>query len=359
MSSSVAHSTGAPVPQRRPGIMTTLIGSYPVPAWLTASPSRQGVRDATTVVLHGQEQAGLDLLVDGELSRFDINHPETNGMIEYFVRPMDGIRNTPTLADLEDFRGQSHTGFRRRPPGVVVGPVGEGALNLPDAYAEAAELTSRPLKFTLTSPYMLARMLLDKHYGDLAGLTLALADVLAAQVARIDAPVVQVDEANLPGRPEDAELAAEAINRVLGAVKGVPAVHLCFGNYGGQRIQSGTWDRLLPFFERLRADHVLLEGARIGAGHVEQLRELPAHLRLGLGVVDVKTTVVETAEEVARRIEDATRILGGAERIAYVHPDCGFWMLARSIADSKIVAVVAGRDLYEGRPARTASDNSD
>jgi 5-methyltetrahydropteroyltriglutamate--homocysteine methyltransferase len=74
-------------------------------------------------------------------------------------------------------------------------------------------------------------------------------------------------------------------------------------------------------------------------------------LRLGIGVIDIKTTVVESPEDVAARIESAATILGGADRIAYVHPDCGFWMLARSIADAKIHALVAGRDLFEGRSA--------
>jgi 5-methyltetrahydropteroyltriglutamate--homocysteine methyltransferase len=238
---------------------------------------------------------------------------------------------------------------------VVEGPVGEGTLDLVEAYHRVESLSRGPIKFTLTSPYMLARMLLDTHYRDPAALTLALADVLAAQVRHIGAAVIQVDEANLPGRPQDAELAAEAINRILDAVPGIPAVHLCFGNYGGQRIQSGSWAKLVGFFERIHADHVVLELARPGYGDLERLREIAPRLRLGLGVIDIKTTVVETPEEVAARIQAAATMLGGAERIAYVNPDCGFWMLARSIADAKIHALVAGRDLFEGRSASKRS----
>ena len=74
-----------------PRIQTTVVGSYPVPDWLVASPSEQALIDATRVVIDTQEQCGVDVVCDGELYRFDINHPETNGMIEYFVRPMDGI----------------------------------------------------------------------------------------------------------------------------------------------------------------------------------------------------------------------------------------------------------------------------
>src|SRR5713226_1825525 len=195
-----------------PRIQTTLIGSYPVPSWLLAHPSDQGLRDATAVVLHLQELAGIDLVVDGELYRFDPDHPETNGMIEYFVRPMDGVRSAIRRQDIELFREQEHLGFRRRPSAVVEGPVGEGTLDLMEAYQRVASLSLRPIKFTLTSPFMLARMLLDTHYHDAAALTLALADVLPAQVRHIEAPVVQVDQANLPGRPADAVLAAEAIN---------------------------------------------------------------------------------------------------------------------------------------------------
>lgn len=334
-----------------PKIQTTLVGSYPVPHWLLAHPSEQGLNDATAVVLHLQELAGIDLAVDGELYRFDPDHPETNGMIDYFVQPLDGVRTEVRRSDVELFRKQAHLGFRRRPAGVVEGELGEGTLDLVAAYERVAALSRAQVKFTLTSPYMLGRMLLDTHYNDPRHLTLALASILAKQVALIDAAVIQVDEANLPGQPEDADLAAEAINRILDAVPRVPAVHLCFGNYGGQRIQPGNWSRLVGFFEQLHADHVVLELARPGYGDLERLRDIGPGLRFGVGVIDIKTTVVETPDEVATRIETAARLLG-AERIAYVHPDCGFWMLARSIADAKIRALVAGRDLYEGRQAK-------
>jgi 5-methyltetrahydropteroyltriglutamate--homocysteine methyltransferase len=82
------------------------------------------------------------------------------------------------------------------------------------------------------------------------------------------------------------------------------------------------------------------------------LRDVNPKLKLGIGVIDIKTTVVETPDEVAGRIQVAADLLGGAERIAYVNPDCGFWMLARSIADAKIRALVTGRNLFEGRPTR-------
>ena len=88
-------------------ILTTTVGSYPVPDWLVALPSEQAVIDATRVVIDTQEQAGIDLVCDGELYRFDVNHPETNGMIEYFVRPMSGVRNE-IGEQVEDFVAKGH-----------------------------------------------------------------------------------------------------------------------------------------------------------------------------------------------------------------------------------------------------------
>ncbi len=331
-----------------PRIKTTVVGSYPVPDWLVALPSEQALTDATRVVIHVQEQAGIDLVCDGELSRFDVNHPETNGMIEYFVRPMAGIRTAMRFDELVAYRAQRGMGFRARPPAVVEGPVGPGTLDLPQACARAKRLATRPFKFTLTGPHMLAKTLVDHHYGKLPELTLALGEALAEQVRHVDADVVQVDEANLPGSPDEWPWAAEAINCVLRAVKSVAAVHLCFGNYGGQSIQQGSWGKLIDYLNALAVDHVVMETARRPPNELEVFRELRPEIGLGLGVVDIKSTEIESADVVARAIEQAAKMLG-PERVRYVHPDCGFWMLKRSIADGKIRALVLGRDRYEGR----------
>jgi 5-methyltetrahydropteroyltriglutamate--homocysteine methyltransferase len=332
----------------QPRIKTTVVGSYPFPDWLGALPSEQAVIDATRVVIHTQEQAGIDLVCDGELYRFDVNHPETNGMIEYFVKPMAGVRAGVSFDELVVYRAQPATKFRTRPPAVVEGPVGPGTLDLPQACARAKQLTDRPFKFTLTGPHMLAKMLYDVHYRDVSKLTMAIADALAAQVAHCEADVIQVDEANLPGSPEEWKFAAEAMNRVLDAVKTTPAVHLCFGNYGGQSIQKGTWAQLMDYLNALHVDHIVMETAHRPTEELAVFKDLRPEIGLGLGVVDIKRTEIETADEIARGIERAEKVLG-AERIKYIHPDCGFWMLKRNIADGKIGALVKGRDLHQGR----------
>src|SRR5919197_6785575 len=131
-----------------PSIQTTVVGSYPVPAWLAAQPNAVNLRDALLVVLKTQELAGIDVVTDGELSRFDVNHPETNGMIDYFLRPLDGFDARLTRAELEEFRKQPGMAFRAQPAGVVRGKLDEGTLNLPAAFDAVKGLTAKPLKFT-------------------------------------------------------------------------------------------------------------------------------------------------------------------------------------------------------------------
>ncbi len=329
-------------------IKTTVVGSYPIPAWLAGMPSTPALRDAMLVVLKTQELAGIDVISDGELSRFDVNHPETNGMIEYFIRPMEGVDVQLSREELAAFRARQGMAFRAQPAGVVRAEIGEGTLNLPAAWSFVKPLTDRPLKFTVTAPYMLAKTLLDERYHDLRALCMAIAEVLRRQVTAIDAPVLQVDEANLTGHPEDGDWAHEPINLVLDAARGEKAVHLCFGNYGGQPIQKGFWRSQLPFLNALHVDHLVLEFARRGYAELEVFRELRDDIALGIGVIDIKDNEVETPDEIVRRIERAVTVLG-AERVRWVHPDCGFWMLPRSVVDRKMAVLVQGRDLFEGR----------
>src|SRR5437763_7792803 len=191
-----------------PAILTTTVGSYPIPDWLPALPSEQARLDATRVVFDIQRQAGIDLPTDGELYRFDVNHPDTNGMIEYFIRPMAGIRAAVGRSDHEAFAQVSTMRFRRKAAGVVEAPLGEGSLNLLADCELAASVAGGPFKFTVTSPYMLARTLLDRHYGSFEALLMGVADVLAQQVRGLPCACLQVDEANIPGDASDAPLAA-------------------------------------------------------------------------------------------------------------------------------------------------------
>jgi 5-methyltetrahydropteroyltriglutamate--homocysteine methyltransferase len=306
------------------------------------------LRDAVMAVLKTQELAGIDLVTDGELMRFDPSHPETNGMVDYFASRMDGIRKHFSLSDFDRFRSDRSSGYRLLTAGMVVGKIQDGTLNLPSDYEFAGSLTKRPFKFTCTGPHMLARVLTNCFYKDTADLAMDIAVVLRHQLERIEAEVVQLDEACIAGYPEDAPWAAEALNYVLDGILSEKAVHICFGNYGGQPQLRGFWRDLLPFLNRLHTDHLVLEFARHGYEELSVFADLNPDIRLGVGLVDIKDNEVESPELIAKRIEHAVRVLG-PDQLAYVHPDCGFWMLQRSVVDRKMRTLVEGRDLFEGR----------
>jgi len=261
---------------------------------------------------------------------------------------MAGISSVVGRSITEEFAKHSPMGFRSKPAGVVVDKLGEGSLNLLADCRIAAAVAGGPFKFTATSPYMLARTLLDHHYGNFEDLTMALASVIAEQMPNLPAACVQIDEANIPGNPDDTPLAAAAMNVVLDQIKVERAVHFCFGNYGGQTIQSGSWKKLIKFLNSLHCDHLVLEMAHRPKSDLNALKQIDKKISLGIGVVDIKVNHIETPDEIAASIEAVEKKVGEG-RVRYVHPDCGFWMLKRSIADRKMEALVLGRDKYLGR----------
>jgi 5-methyltetrahydropteroyltriglutamate--homocysteine methyltransferase len=329
-------------------ILTTLAGAHPVPEWFSPQGGEQMLRDAMSVFLKAQELAGIDLLVDGEFNRFDPHHPETDGKIDYFIRQLTNIRTTLTRAEEKRFEEIDSLRFRNRSAGVVEGQIGDGTLNLEQDFQRARNLTPKPLKFTLTSPFMLAHILVDRHYHSREDLVHALADVLAGQIRDLDAEVVQINEEVLPGNPGDGPWVAEALNRIFGIVRHKSALHMCFGNYGGQVIhKQGRYARLIDFINLLHVDHVLLELAHREnqAEELAALKDIKPAIGIGLGVVDVKSTVIETPDEIAQSLERIEKALGPG-RLKYIAPDCGLWMHRRSVANGKMAALVRGRDLY-------------
>jgi 5-methyltetrahydropteroyltriglutamate--homocysteine methyltransferase len=107
---------------------------------------------------------------------------------------------------------------------------------------------------------------------------------------------------------------------------------------------------LINYLNALHVDHV--DGNRASTcGRACRVQAVAAEIGFGLGVIDIKATVIESADSIARTIERAENLLGPG-RVRYVHPDCGFWMLKRNIADGKIRALVEGRNRYEGRVSR-------
>lgn len=268
-------------------------------------------------------------------------------MIDYFVNRISGISTQIGFSARKAFARKHEMSFRLKPAGIVNAPLGEGSLDLHEDCAKTASVAGGPFKFTLTSPYMLSRTLMDNYYQDFEALTLALSEVLAEQVADLPCACVQIDEANVAGSPEGAPIAAKAINTILDSVICEKAVHFCFGNYGGQAIQKGSWAKLIDFLNSLHCDHLVLEIAHRPNEDLGALIDVENRIKLGIGVIDIKVNRIETPDEVASHIEMAARILG-QERIGWVHPDCGFWMLKRSVVDRKLESLVAGRDKFLG-----------
>jgi 5-methyltetrahydropteroyltriglutamate--homocysteine methyltransferase len=233
-----------------------------VPEWLVAAPSEQALIDATRVVIATQEAAGVDVGLRRRALPLRRQPSRDERDDRVLRRPMQGVRYGMTFDEVIGLsRAARHA--LSHPPARVVDGAGVERHARPAAARASARRRWRPtpFKFTVTGPHMLAKTLLDRHYADRPSSPTRSPTCLAEQVQHLDADVVQLDEANLPGHPEEWEWAARALNRVLDAVKTTPAVHLCFGNYGGQSVQSGTWDSLIRYLNALHADHVVLECA--------------------------------------------------------------------------------------------------
>ncbi len=329
-------------------IKTTVVGSFPPPRWFDGQSGRLALRDAIMVVLKSQELAGIDLVSDGELHRYNPDRPESSGIFEYFAARMAGVRTSLSVTDLQRLRLDPAAAAQSRLTGMVAGEIGEGTLNLPAEYYFSRGLTRLPVKFACLGPHLLVKMLTDRHYGSLFGMAMAISRALRQQVELIDADVVQLNEGEIDPNPEETEWAVKAVNHVLEGIRGKKAVHICVGGRQAQPPAPGVWKDIVTFANGLRADYLLVEMARWGGAALAAFRELDSRIRLGLGILDVRDCAVETAELVARRIEEAAGILG-PDRIQFVHPDRGLRMLPRAVAEEKLRAMVEGRNLFEGR----------
>ena len=154
-----------------------------MPEWLAAHPTEEGLRDAMSVVLKTQEMAGIDLLADGELNRYDMNHPEIEWGDRVFYSPVDECAEHGEPAGGQEVHGVDALEVPE-PRGGGGGGADRGREPEPGAgFSAGAVADARPLKFTVTSPYMLGRVLLDKHYKSKEALIGALADVLGGAAA--------------------------------------------------------------------------------------------------------------------------------------------------------------------------------
>ncbi|HVL82840.1 MAG TPA: hypothetical protein VM367_00890 [Pseudonocardia sp.] len=321
-----------------PVLPTSVVGSYSVPEWLEraktgvyhGSVSRAHLAEmhdmAIKAAIKDQELAGIDIVSDGELRR--------DNDIDYVLERLPGAHvHNPVKAFYFDYLDVALT---RPLPDFEPGPLGL-ARDLRFTRAH----TDRPVKFSLTGPFSLARRVRNEAYDDPAELVRALARALNAEARALvaeGAQLIQIDEPFLAGYPEAAELAIEAINIVTKDVPATWALHVCYGNRYARPLWEGHYDFLFPAVLDASVDQLVLEFGRKGEADLPLLRRYGWDRAVGVGVVDVKTEQVEPAEVIRTRIRRALDVVPPDQMI--VNPDCGLRHLPGDVARGKLRAMV-------------------
>jgi 5-methyltetrahydropteroyltriglutamate--homocysteine methyltransferase len=334
---------------------TTIAGSLPKPSWL-AEPRKlwpqwklagdalaEGKRDATLLWLKSQEDAGIDTVSDGEQSRQHFVHG--------FLEAVEGI----------DFEHKVKMGIRNNRYDAMV-PTVVGSLRLRGRVHEqearvARAHTTRKLKFTLPGPMTIVDTIADTHYGDKVKMAMAFAELLNQEARALEAQgvdVIQFDEPAFNVYMDDVKRwGIDALHRAIEGLKCETAVHICYGygiqaNIDWKHSLGSEWrqyEEIFPALAKSRLDQVSVEC--INARVPMSLLKLLTGKDVLLGVIDVATDKVETAEEVARVIAEATQFVP-KERL---HPctNCGMAPMDRDIAAAKLTALGAGAALARGR----------
>jgi 5-methyltetrahydropteroyltriglutamate--homocysteine methyltransferase len=340
---------------------TTIAGSLPKPFWL-AKPKvlwapwaqegealAEAKRDATLLVLKEQEDAGIDIVSDGEQSRQHFVHGflERLDGIDFARRVKMGIRKDRYTADV---------------PTVVTELRRKGSVHRTEATLARAH-TKHRLKFTLPGPMTIIDTIADEHYGDRVKMAMRFAELLneeARELEAIGVDVVQFDEPAFNVYMDEVkEWGIEALHRAAQGLRCKTAVHICYGygikaNIDWKASLGGEWrqyEEIFPALAKSRIDQISLECANSRVPL--NLLALLGSKEVLLGAIDVASDTVETPEEVARTIRSAMAFVP-AERI---HPctNCGMAPLDRSVANGKLAALAAGAALVRKELGRSGS----
>jgi len=324
-----------------PVLPTTVVGSYSVPEWLERlktdyyrnriSRSHLGeIHDmAVKAALKDQEAAGIDIVSDGELRR--------DNDIDYLLARITGVHIPVTVKSFY---------FDYYDSPVVAEPLpidSSPPLGLADDFRFTRAHTDRPIKFSFTGPFSLAHRIQNKAYAKSADLVRALAQVLNAEaraLAHAGAELLQIDEPFLAGYPDDVGVAVEAINIVTHGVDVTWGLHVCYGNRYARPSWEGHYDFLFPAVLDANVDQLVLEFGRKGYEDLSVIQRLGWDRALGLGVVDVKTERVESADLIAARIRKALETFPREKLV--INPDCGLRHLPADVARAKLAAMVEG-----------------
>lgn len=337
-----------------PLLPTTVVGSYPQPAWLVdhelltgVSPPRVRLEkvwrleghfrelaqdDATRLAIRDMETAGLDIVSDGEIRR--------ESYFNRFATALDGIDIDHPAQALD------RTGTVVPVPRVV-GPIKRvRPVQLRDAQFLRAN-TVKYAKMTVPGPFTMSQLAVDEHYGNEQDLVMAYARAVNEELRDIKntgIEVVQIDEPYLQAKPDKARrFGVAAIDRALAGIPGPTVVHMCFG-YAYVVKSKPTGYSYLPELERCCATQVSIEAAQPRLD-LSILSELPSKTIM-LGVLDLADDMVESPETVADRIRAALAVIP-PDRLV-IAPDCGMKYLPRDVAFGKLKAMTTAAEWVRG-----------
>lgn len=341
-----------------PILLTSVIGSYAWPAWLhTALDAarrgeygpddlRETQDDAVDMAIRDQEDAGVDIITDGEMRRVGFFTAE-------FYGHMTGLRKLPPRRKVGVVGHDQRESYEAVEP--ITAPEGLGLL---EEFAYVRTRTTRPIKVPCPGPFTLAgRIKPGAIYRDRLEVAYALAGIVNRELRALveaGATFIQLDEPSYAVHAQ-AGSPAEFVHLFNQTVAGVEArigLHLCFGNYVGRPVARRTYRPLFPHILDVRADELALEFANREMAEIDLWREFPSDKTLAAGLVDVKNYYVETPEDVAERIRRALEVVP-PEKLT-ITPDCGFSQTARWAARAKLRAMVEGARIVRRELTGTA-----
>src|SRR3954463_2899239 len=334
---------------------TTIAGSLPKPAWLAETDKlwpawrasgeelAQAKRDATLLWLKEQEDAGIDIVSDGEQSRQHFVHG--------FLEQVEGI----------DFEHKVKMGIRDNRYDAMV-PQVVGPLRLKgrvhafeDKLARAH--TKRKLKFTMPGPMTIVDTVADLFYGDRVKMAMAFAELLNQEALALQADgvdVIQFDEPAFNVYMKDAAAwGVQALERAAQGLTCTTAVHICYGygiqaNVDWKKTLGEEWRQYEQIFPALAASSIRQVSLECYHSHVPpELMKLLAGKDVMVGVVDVASDVVETPEQVADTIGRALQFV--PKQRLFPCTNCGLAPMDREIARKKLEALAQGAELARRR----------
>ena len=329
-------------------LRTTVIGSYPFPGWLEfcvnhldsfgSADRAEMIDDAVTIAIQDQVAAGLDVISDGEQTRLDFNL-SFYGFLEGIELESASPRKFGPPA--HDQRGKHQV------TGSIGAPRGLGTV---DDFKRLQRLAPKgfTLKASVPGPYTLSgRLVPNKQYPDRYALTVALLPVVRAELQALlsaGCQEITVDEPSMScyAHREDPGRLVDIFNRTVEAVAGRChlSTHLCFGNYKARAVGPRRYAPMFPAFLEMRVDEIHLEMASREFAEVELIETIVRTRDVAVGIIDVKSYYVETAEDVANRVRLCLKY-APADRLSFA-PDCGLSQTARWAAKQKLCNMVAG-----------------